>query len=460
MLNIPVDNIHPTKNLNFLFKLKECVPSCNLSKITTIAIATITFILLIIMQNRPKKKAKIYNQLSTSRSQQGTQPKTPEQQKHNFKLKLKSICYKPKNENKPTVNRVIKRTTISNLKEILKLEKINAEQWFLYPGDFTSEANFLKWTEALFLQEHKKMSNIPINWSLANGFFDRATLMIKIGPAEQLFTKLNPFKNSPIHIVVGKGYTNKTSDGQEIIHSCYDVVKEMLAKVDETNKKRLLNQQNARGDTPLHLAYLRNDTEMIELLEEHGADKTILNNKDQIPKDARKIYDYPILDYLEKKKEYLNSFLSKHLEKKKKQPIQGQFPPQDLLTYLNDKKSLTDDQLTAKYAKLEGPRKSHKPGQDLKTKCENALKEEYKHVMSDVEESLKAKGYNMKFYDDQIFELFFTLDYTIFMDYKDSQKEEWKNKYFDKRIERFMKDRFTGLTLLHVDQDKKPNSVV
>ena len=146
--------------------------------------------------------------------------------------------------------------------------------------------------------------NLAIHWACANGHFNEVSEMIFYGPVDQLFNTDNDFGNSPIHIVVGKGYIDRTSNkSKTITTSCYDLVDKMLRKVGTNRRSELLNQQNQRGNTPLHLAYLRHDKRMIALLEKHGASAVIQNNDKLTPKNMWKIYHenqeqfFFILDY-------------------------------------------------------------------------------------------------------------------------------------------------------------------
>jgi len=46
-----------------------------------------------------------------------------------------------------------------------------------------------------------------------------------------------------------------------------------------------VNIQDSNGNTPLHLAYLRRDQEMIKFLEDNGADKNCKNHNGKSPSD-------------------------------------------------------------------------------------------------------------------------------------------------------------------------------
>lgn len=151
-----------------------------------------------------------------------------------------------------------------------------------------AEKELQKYNPNSFLSCESITGNTPIHWAIANGNWDVARVFIQVGPVDQLFIRnegeiLN-HKNSPLHLVIAKGYINITKSGQKINTSCYDLVEQSLKKA-ETRKGELLSLKNDEGNTLLHLAYLRRDKRMISLLTKNGASEKIANKYGKTPKE-------------------------------------------------------------------------------------------------------------------------------------------------------------------------------
>ena len=76
----------------------------------------------------------------------------------------------------------------------------------------------------------------------------------------------------------------------------YNILKTVLSKSD-TNK--LVNQPNHKGLTPLHMAVLTNDINMVTRLVKHGADITAMDKKSRTPIELASNENFKdILEYL------------------------------------------------------------------------------------------------------------------------------------------------------------------
>ncbi len=92
--------------------------------------------------------------------------------------------------------------------------------------------------------------------------------------------------NSAIHLAIVKGYTDKSKDGKELKYSNFEIVKKLVECGAD------VNIQNRNGNTPLHLAYLRRDQDMINFLLDKGADRNLKNKNNEIPSYmSNKTYD-------------------------------------------------------------------------------------------------------------------------------------------------------------------------
>ncbi len=86
-------------------------------------------------------------------------------------------------------------------------------------------------------------------------------------------------ENSAIHLAIVKGYTVKSKDGKKLEYSNFEIVKKLVECGAD------VNIQDRNGNTPLHLAYLRRDQEMINFLLDKGADQNLKNNSNETPSD-------------------------------------------------------------------------------------------------------------------------------------------------------------------------------
>jgi hypothetical protein len=106
--------------------------------------------------------------------------------------------------------------------------------------------------------------------------------IMKTCPRGQMFKCLNEQSkngNCALHLLIGKGYTTHSLDGQVLKFSNIQLARELLSK------KPLVNLANKDGNTPLHLAVARRDIPAIELLISNGALLNTKNKKGQIPAD-------------------------------------------------------------------------------------------------------------------------------------------------------------------------------
>jgi ankyrin repeat protein len=88
-----------------------------------------------------------------------------------------------------------------------------------------------------------------------------------------------PRGNTALHLLVGKGYKNKNYNGAILACSNLELLKMIITlKAD-------VNLPDKMGNTPLHLAHLRCDCEMVKALLDAGAKKEMTNRKGQKPAD-------------------------------------------------------------------------------------------------------------------------------------------------------------------------------
>lgn len=128
--------------------------------------------------------------------------------------------------------------------------------------------------------------NTAIIWAIANARNQMAFEILQCGgPGVYLDVQDKGHYNTALHLAVGKGYKNKSAEGQTLTKTNLELVNELIAKgckVDLPNKD---------GNTPLHLACLRRDYGMMEdLLRAGGGSQLDTKNKQgQTPADMLKI---------------------------------------------------------------------------------------------------------------------------------------------------------------------------
>lgn len=123
--------------------------------------------------------------------------------------------------------------------------------------------------------------NTPLMWALADGRTAMALTLLKHGPQEGRAARdyLNKKAgndagggNTALHLAVGKGQEEERAPNGQIARR----IVELGANV---------NIQNKYGNTPLHLACLRRDLDMMHFLSQNGASLTLRNADGKTPGD-------------------------------------------------------------------------------------------------------------------------------------------------------------------------------
>lgn len=129
-------------------------------------------------------------------------------------------------------------------------------------------------------------SNTPFMWAIANGNNGMAREILKQMPASQRKSLDKQSKlyqnNSALHMLIAKGYITANAQGKPVACSNFELLQRAVALGAE------VNIPDSNGNTPLHLAYLRRDAQMVKFLLASGADRRHFNNSGQIPMQMAK----------------------------------------------------------------------------------------------------------------------------------------------------------------------------
>ncbi|HEV7736930.1 MAG TPA: ankyrin repeat domain-containing protein, partial [Chlamydiales bacterium] len=123
--------------------------------------------------------------------------------------------------------------------------------------------------------------NTPLLWAIANASNTAAAELLKHRQNLNLVAN----GNTALHLSVGKGYKNISEDGEPLNPSNHELARQLVAFGADCSI------QNNEGNTPLHLACLRRDKEMIGILLAHpGIARSVntRNHEGETPLDMLK----------------------------------------------------------------------------------------------------------------------------------------------------------------------------
>jgi len=126
------------------------------------------------------------------------------------------------------------------------------------------------------LGKQDSVGNTGLIWAIANACNGMAMQILKTAGEGEYIDKKG-HGNTALHVAVAKGYKKKSKDGEKLEYSNLDLIQTLISK------KANVNLQNDMGNTPLHLACIRRDPEMISALLNAGADNQIKNQQGLTP---------------------------------------------------------------------------------------------------------------------------------------------------------------------------------
>lgn len=115
--------------------------------------------------------------------------------------------------------------------------------------------------------------------AIANAFNAVAMKILKVGGCKEVNLQDQIVGNTALHIAIGKGYKKESAHGQQLKYSNAELAKVLVENGAD------INLVNKAGNTPIHLAFLHRDLEMISYLIAKGARLDIKNNNNQSPLD-------------------------------------------------------------------------------------------------------------------------------------------------------------------------------
>ena len=127
------------------------------------------------------------------------------------------------------------------------------------------------------------LRNTPLMWAVANGNNAMAKGILRSLPLGQQSSLNKQDRNGKtvLHLLVAKGYKNKTSDDDPIPEGASNC--ELLEMALKTGANP--NIVDREGRCALHIACMRRDTNMIKTLIAYGADPLVRDNQGRIPAD-------------------------------------------------------------------------------------------------------------------------------------------------------------------------------
>ena len=122
--------------------------------------------------------------------------------------------------------------------------------------------------------------NTPLIWAIANANNETAMDILQKGGGCHLDIQSKTGRNSALHLAVGKGYKDRSRDGQLLKYTNLELVEALIFQ------KCDVNLQNVDGNTPLHVACFRRDVRMIQSLLKAGANRTLRNREGKRAEDV------------------------------------------------------------------------------------------------------------------------------------------------------------------------------
>lgn len=118
--------------------------------------------------------------------------------------------------------------------------------------------------------------------------------------------KTSEFGNTEYHILIAKNDYKKLSKKINLLNNTHNIFEQAIDRISNSllhkavfsgnfqickfliNKKHDIDCKNMFGQTPLHIAYLNNNNDIIELLIESGASTDIKDSNNNTPLDFKK----------------------------------------------------------------------------------------------------------------------------------------------------------------------------
>lgn len=179
-----------------------------------------------------------------------------------------------------TRDRVSGLVFLERVWQTLSCRLAKAGLWHFIPEEM------IRQIEPIEFSIQDEWGNTPIMWSIANGNMTDAAFLATRVPIASLKVADKQGK-IPLHFMAVKGSTYQASWYDHFYYTGFNdgsiraVFDAMLSREDIDES--ILNAQDKKGNTALHLAYARRDKHMVDRLIEKGASQTIKNRLGYTP---------------------------------------------------------------------------------------------------------------------------------------------------------------------------------
>lgn len=129
-----------------------------------------------------------------------------------------------------------------------------------------------------------EQGNTALIWLIANAHANEALWLISVGNQYKINWDLFGHGNTALHLAIAKGPTHVTDTGKKVPGGFREIIKNLIDQGADVNL-----QDKANGFSPLHLAVLHRDIDVIQQLIQKGANLNCVDKQNRTPLDMLNI---------------------------------------------------------------------------------------------------------------------------------------------------------------------------